>query len=123
MGQGDLNLTKIFFDLLMLGSEKPQVQFLAIQMVVDYYAQGHRAENNLNTRVYNKRPTSVTCLADNLSETELQKRLHQERMDAQTGFQYCKNLVENLKMFGTQFVVESGYRVDRNPNVSGIMEL
>jgi len=72
MGQGDLNLPKIFFDLLMLGSEKPQVQFLAIQMVVDYYAQGHRAESDLNTRVYNKRPMSVTRLADNLSETELQ---------------------------------------------------
>ena len=56
-------------------------------MVVDYYAQGHRAESDLNTHVFNKRPTSVTCLADNLSETELQKILYQERMDAQTGFQ------------------------------------
>ena len=123
IGQGDLNLPKMFFDLLMLGSEKPQVQFLAIQMVVDYYAHGHRAENDLNTHVYSKRSTSVTCLADNLSEAELQKRLHQERMDAQTGFQYCKDLVENIKMFGTQFVAESGYRVNRQPTVSGTMEL
>jgi len=102
MGQGDLNLAKMFFDLMMLGSEKSQIQFFAIQMVVDYYAQGHRVENDLNTHVYSKRPVSATCLADNLSEANLQKRLKQERIDAQMGFQYCKDLIENLRKFGSK---------------------
>ncbi len=113
MGQGDLNLPKIFFDLLMLGSEKPQVQFLSIQMVVDYYAQGHRVENDLNTHVYSKRPSSATCLADDLSEVDLQKKLQQERMDVQTGFQYCKDLVGNLKKLASKLVAGPSYSVDR----------
>jgi len=109
MGRGDLNLPKLFFDLLMLGSEKPQVKFLAIQMIVDYYAQGHRVENDPYTHVYIKRPTSATCLAEDLSKDNLQKRLQQERIDAQAGFLYCKHLVENLKKFGSALAVEPSY--------------
>lgn len=101
MGQGDLNLPKLFFDLLMLGTEGPQVKFFSIQTVVDYMSAGQRLVSDLDSQTYQKRPTSQTNLLDNLSAADLAKRLQQERDDAKQGYQYCKDLVANLKKLGS----------------------
>ncbi|TDI89199.1 MAG: sugar phosphate isomerase/epimerase [Caldithrix sp.] len=97
MGSGHLNLEKIFFDLLCLGSDHAQVKFFSIQMVVDYLSLGNRSPAESKNKIFEKRNPSATAFPKNITQQALKKRLKKEKIDAQAGFNFSKNLVEDLR--------------------------
>ncbi len=104
MGSGHLNLEKMFFDLLCLGSDEAQVRFFAIQMVVDYLCLSNRSPSESENKVFAKRNTSDTALPKNITKRALDKRLKKERADAQAGFVFAKNLVEDLRQILSDYL-------------------
>jgi len=104
MGSGHLNLEKMFFDLLCLGSDEPQVKFFAIQMVVDYLCLSNRSPSESKKKVFAKRNTSDTAFPKNVTKRALEKRLKKERSDAQAGFQVAKHLVEDLRKLLSEYL-------------------
>jgi len=97
LGQGDLCLSKIFFDLLMIGEEKPQLSFLSIQEVVGYFGTSWRSHLDTAEKVYPQRPTSRTNLPKDINGVELNQRMARERDDAVEALSVAKHLVSQLK--------------------------
>jgi sugar phosphate isomerase/epimerase len=104
MGSGHLNLEKMFFDLLCLGSDEAQVRFFAIQMVVDYLCLSNRSPSESKNKVFAKRNTSDTAFPKHITKRALDKRLKKEKADAQAGFVFAKNLVEDLRQLLSDFL-------------------
>jgi sugar phosphate isomerase/epimerase len=104
MGSGHLNLEKMFFDLLCLGSDDAQVKFFAIQMVVDYLCLSNRSPSESKDKVFAKRNPSDTALPKHITERALKKRLKKERADAQDGFIFAKRLVEKLRQLLSEYL-------------------
>ncbi len=104
MGSGHLNLEKIFFDLLCLGSDDAQVKFFAIQMVVDYLCLSNRSPSESKKKVFANRNPSETALPKNITKRALDKRLKKERADAQAGFIFAKHLVEDLRKLLSEYL-------------------
>jgi len=99
-GQGDLPLPKIYFDLLMLGEDKPQVEFFAVQSVVGYWAPPGRQRGESSSQVFPLKSSSKTPLA----ETGREQRLARERQDAHQHFEAAKLLVNQLRSYATEAV-------------------
>lgn len=104
MGSGHLNLEKMLFDLLCLGSDEAQVKFFAIQMVVDYLCLSNRSPSDSKNKVFTKRNPSDTALPKNITKRALEKRLKKERADAQAGFVFTKQLVEELRQLLSDYL-------------------
>ena len=104
MGSGHLNLEKMFFDLLCLGSDDAQVKFFAIQMVVDYLCLSNRSPSESKDKVFAKRNPSDTALPKHITEPALEKRLKKERADTQAGFIFVKHLVEDLRKLLSEYL-------------------
>ncbi len=104
MGSGHLNLEKMFFDLLCLGSDDAQVEFFAIQMVVDYLCLSNRSPSESKNKVFAKRNPSDTALPKNITKRALEKRMKKERADAQAGFIFAKQLVEDLRKLLSEYL-------------------
>jgi len=109
LGQGDLNLSKMFFDLLMLGEEKPQLKFLSIQEIVGYFGTSWRSNSDPAKKVYPQRPTSRTNLPNDLSEEKLDQRMAREREDAIEALSVAKHLVNQLKQLALERLASDGH--------------
>ena len=104
MGSGHLNLEKMFFDLLCLGSDDAQVQFFGIQMVVDYLCLSNRSPSEPKNKVFDNRNPSATAFPKNISQRALERRLRKEKADAQAGFVFAKQIVENLQKILSEYL-------------------
>jgi len=104
MGSGHLNLEKMFFDLLCLGSDNAQVEFFTIQMVVDYLCLSNRSPSESKNKVFAKRNPSDTALSKNVTKRALEKRLKKERVYAQAGFSFAKHIVEDLRQLLSEYL-------------------
>ncbi len=104
MGSGHLNLEKMFFDLLCLGSDAAQVQFFAIQMVVDYLCLCNRSASESKNKKFDNRNPSATAFPKNITKRALEKRLGKERADAQAGFIFTKNIVKDLHKLLSEYL-------------------
>ena len=99
-GEGDLNLTKIYFDLLMLGEDEPQLEFIAVQNVVGYIAPvGRQSEESLD-RVFELKSSSRTPM----TATEQDRRLVRESQDVRQHLESAKLLLNQLRSFATEAV-------------------
>jgi sugar phosphate isomerase/epimerase len=99
-GEGDLPLPKIYFDLLMLGDDTPQVEFIAVQNVVGYLAPAGRLEDEASDRVFPAKSASRTPM----SSAEPARRLARERQDVGDHLDAAKLLVNQLRGFATDAV-------------------
>ncbi len=99
-GQGDLPLPKILFDLLMLGEDEPQVEFIAVQSVVGYWAPPGRHRGESSSHVFDLKSSSKTPI----TETGREQRLARERQDALQHFETAKLLVNQLRSYATEAV-------------------
>ena len=99
-GEGDLNLPKIYFDLLMLGEDEPQLEFIAVQNVVGYIAPTGRLSEETLDHVYELKSASQTPMA----ATEQDRRLARERQDVRQHFESAKLLLNQLRSFATEAV-------------------
>lgn len=99
MGNGHLNLAKIFLDLLCLGSESDaaQVKFFAIQMAVDHLCLGLRSRNEFKHKIFAMRKPSKTSFPANLTGNVLERRLVKEKADARAALSHSKGIVEDLR--------------------------
>ena len=104
MGSGHLNLNKMFFDLLCLGSDDAQVKFFAIQMVVDYLCLSNRSPSESKQKIFAKRNPSETAFPKDITKRALNKRLKKERADAQAGFMVAKTLVNKLRKLLSEYL-------------------
>ena len=104
MGSGHLNLEKIVFDLLCLGFDEPQVSFFSLQMVVDYLCVSNRYPSESKNKVFKERNPSETAFPKNITKRALKKRLEKEKADAQFGFIFLKNLVEDLRKLLSEYL-------------------
>ena len=104
MGSGHLNLEKMFFDLLCLGSDDAQVQFFAIQMVVDYLCLCNRSASDSKNKQFDNRNPSATAFPKDITKRALEKRLRKERADAQAGFIFAKNIVKDLHKLLSEYL-------------------
>jgi sugar phosphate isomerase/epimerase len=104
MGQGDLNLHKLLFDLLLLGEDRARVPFFAIQMTLDYLAVSLRAPSDDAATRYEQREPSQTVLAAGLAD--LEPRLAQERIVAEDGFAVAKSVVAELEAVAEGFLAQ-----------------
>ncbi|MFP6655852.1 MAG: TIM barrel protein [Myxococcota bacterium] len=99
-GEGDLNLPKIYFDLLMLGEDEPQLEFIAIQNVVGYIAPTGRLSEETLDQVFELKSASQTPMA----ATDQDRRLARERQDVRHHFESAKLLLNQLRSFATEAV-------------------
>jgi sugar phosphate isomerase/epimerase len=99
-GQGDLPLPKIYFDLLMLGEDEPQVEFIAVQSVVGYWAPPGRHRGESSSHMFHLKSSSKTPI----TETGREQRLARERQDAHQDFEAAKLLVNQLRSYATEAV-------------------
>ncbi len=99
-GQGDLNLPKIYFDLLMLGEDEPQLEFIAVQNVVGYIAPTGRLSEETLDHVFELKSASQTPM----TATEQDRRLARERQDVRQHFESAKLLLNQLRSFATEAV-------------------
>lgn len=123
LGQGDLCLSKMFFDLLMLGEEKTQLNFLSIQEVVGYFGISWRSHSDIAEKVYPQRPTSRTNLPQDISEVELDERMARERDDAIEALGVAKHLVSQLKQLALERLDEDDQGYPLGPEATLAREI
>jgi hypothetical protein len=99
-GEGDLPLRKIYFDLLMLGEDTPQLEFIAVQNVVGYIAPAGRLRDESSDHVFQLKSSSRTPM----TATEQERRLARERQDIRQHLEGAKLLVNQLRGFATEAV-------------------
>jgi hypothetical protein len=114
LGQGDLPLAKMYFDLLMLGEDTPQLEFMAVQSVSGYIAPSGRLRDESSSRVFDAKTASATPMA----AMEPERRLARERQDAQQHFESAKLLVNHLQSFATEAVGASDTAVTLGPEAA-----
>ena len=115
-GQGDLPLPKLYFDLLMLGEDEPQVEFIAMQSVVGYWAPPGRHRGEPSSLMFDLKSSSKTPIA----ETGREQRLARERHDAHHHFQAAKLLVNQLRSYATEAVCVADTPAKLGPEASRI---
>jgi sugar phosphate isomerase/epimerase len=108
-GEGDLNLPKIYFDLLMLGEDEPQLEFIAVQNVVGYIAPAGRLRDEPSNRVFQLKTASRTPM----NTTGQDQRLARERQDVCQHLESARLLVNQLRAFATEAVSTA----DLNPEL------
>ncbi len=108
-GEGDLLLPKIYFDLLMLGEDKPQLEFIAIQNVVGYIAPAGRLRDESSNRVFQLKTASQTPM----NTTGQDQRLARERLDVCQHLESAKILVNQLR----GFAIEAASTADLSPEL------
>jgi sugar phosphate isomerase/epimerase len=101
-GQGDLPLPKIYFDLLMLGEDAPQLEFIAVQSVVGYNAPPARLVGESSSHVYRPKTSSKTPVT--AAQSQMSRRLARERHDAREHLESAKLLVNQLQRYATEAV-------------------
>jgi len=99
-GEGDLALNKMYFDLLMLGDDEPQIEFIAVQNVVGYLAPAGRLSDQAPDHVFQLKTASRTPM----TSTEQDRRLARERDDVRHHLEAAKMLVNQLRGFATDAV-------------------
>lgn len=99
-GEGDLPLPKIYFDLLMLGEDEPQLDFIAVQNVVGYIAPVGRSREESSNYEYQLKSASRTPM----TATEQERRLAREREDVLQHLEAAKLLLNQLRGFATEAV-------------------
>jgi sugar phosphate isomerase/epimerase len=114
LGEGDLPLSKIYFDLLMLGDDTPQVKFIAVQNVVGYVAPAGRLDNEPSDQVFLAKSASRTPM----SSAEPAQRLARERQDVFDHINAAKLIVNKLRGFATDAVFEARTSTELGPEAS-----
>jgi hypothetical protein len=99
-GEGDLALSKIYFDLLMLGEDQPQLKFIAVQNVVGYIAPPGRLQGEAMDHSFDLKSASRTPMP----RLEKERRLERERQDVRRHLEAAKLLVNQLRGFATEAV-------------------
>ncbi len=115
-GQGDLPLPKIYFDLLMLGEDKPLVEFIAVQSVIGYWAPPGRHRGESSSHVFHLKTSSKTPFTEACRE----QRLARERQDAHEHFEAAKLLVNQLRSYATEAVCVPDTPANLGPEASRI---
>jgi sugar phosphate isomerase/epimerase len=110
-GEGDLDLPKIYFDLLMLGDDEPQLEFIAVQNVVGYLAPAGRLSDEASDRVFELKTASRTPMAP----IEQEQRLARERQDVRHHLDAAKLLVNRLRSFATEAVCAANSTPELGP--------
>jgi hypothetical protein len=110
-GEGDLLLPKIYFDLLMLGEDKPQLEFIAVQNVVGYIAPAGRRRDESSNRLFQLKGASRTPMTTIGQE----ERLARERQDVCQHLESAKLLVNQLRGYATEAVSTADLRPELGP--------
>ena len=122
-GQGDLNLPKLFFDLLMLGNSERQLSALSIQEVVGYVGVSSRAASDPRDRVYTKRPMSATQIHEGMISEAVIERVSRERRDVADALSLSRRIASQLKELALDFVHEELQGPELGPEASRAREI
>ncbi len=118
-GSGDLPLAKIYFDLLMLGDDHPQVDFVAVQSVLGYIASASRLRSDSKDRIFESKGGSETPVPS----IHRDARLLREREDARNHFESAKLIVKQLGALATEAVCADADQRQLGPEATRIREI
>ncbi len=118
-GSGDLPLAKIYFDLLMLGDDLPQVDFVAVQSVLGYIAPASRLRSDSKDRIFASKGGSKTPI----NAVGREERLSREREDAHSHFESAKLIVNQLGAYATEAICVDASQKQPGPEAKRIREI